>query len=306
MIKDTVIFIVGPTAIGKTRLSIKLAKTIKGEIISCDSMQVYKGMRILSQAPSQKERKIVKHHLVESLPPQKEYSVASFRKAASEFINSILNRKKVPIVVGGSGLYVKALIDGLFPSPKADIKFRKRMEKIVLKNGSKILYGKLLKIDHEAAKKIHPNDARRIIRALEIYHTIGKTMTELKSRTKGLKDKYDIKIFGITTPSRDDIYSRIDSRVDEMFEAGAIKEVKKLNRKKLSKTARAVLGYKEILGYLNGKYSLEEAKALLKLNTRHFAKRQLTWFKADKRIRWLDAARFSEENIIKKITREVG
>jgi len=301
----TVIFIVGPTAIGKTRLSIKLAPRINGEIISSDSMQVYKGLRTLSEAPAAAERKKARHYLAGILDPRKEYSVAAFRVRASRLIASIIKRRKVPIVVGGSGLYTKALIDGLFPSPKADLKFRSSMQKSILAHGAKILHERLARIDPQSAKTIHPNDARRIIRALEIYHSTGKTMTELKSQTRGLKDHYDIRIFGLTRP-REQIYKDIEARVDRMFGGPALNEVKRLKRKRLSKTAKAVLGFKEIMGYLDGEYDLKAAKSILKRNTRRFAKRQLTWFRADSRIRWFDLARISEEAVVRKIAKEAG
>ncbi len=302
---NVITFIVGPTAIGKTRLSVKLARRIDGEIVSCDSMQIYRGVNVLSQAPTVQDLKMAKHHLVGTLDPCSEYGVAFFRDKATSIINSIIKRKKRPIVVGGSGLYIKALVDGLFPSPPADLKFRKRMENFISAYGSKKLYRRLLKIDPEAAAKIHPNDKRRIIRALELFKTTGNTMTELKCRTKGLKNCYRIKIFGLTRP-RDEIYVNIDSRVDWMFKYGAIDEVKRLVRKNLSKTTRAILGYKEINGYLNDRYDLNTAKALMKKNTRHFAKRQLAWFRLDGRIKWFDVSKFSEEIIVNKIIKEIA
>lgn len=302
--EEYVLFIVGPTAIGKTRLAVTLAKRLHGEIISSDSMQVYKGMNILSQAPSKKERALAKHHLVGILDPKREYSAAVFIKKAGPVIEGIIRRKKTPIVVGGSGLYVKALIDGLFVSPEADMRFRKRMQTFVSRYGSKRLHDRLAKIDPLSAAGIHPNDARRIIRALEIFETTGRTMTELKATTKGLKDRYDIKIFGLIAP-REEIYSRIDSRVDKMFASGAVREARRLAMKRMSKTAGEVLGFKEIADYLDGEYDLECAKDLVKMNTRRFAKRQLTWFRPDKRIRWYNVTRDTEAKIIKKIMKEV-
>ncbi len=302
--KSAIVFVVGPTAIGKTSLAVKLAKKIKGEIISCDSMQIYKGMDILSQAPSKREKKSARHHLVGILDPVKDYSVAHFRKRAVSVIRSIINRKKVPIVAGGSGLYMKALIDGLFPSPPGDMKFRNRMQKFASRYGSKRLHDRLLKIDPGSAGKIHPNDVRRIIRALEIFETTHRTMTELKESTKGLKDHYNIKVFGLTAP-RERIYNRIDSRVDEMFASGAVREAKRLGKKKLSQTASAVLGLKEISGYLRGEYDIEDARDMVKMNTRRFAKRQLTWFRSDKRIRWFDITKKTGKYIIKQIAKEV-
>jgi len=298
--KGKVIFIVGSTAIGKSSLAMKLAKRLRGEIISADSMQVYKGMGIVSQAPSAKERALVKHYLVGCLAPEKEYSAAIFSKKAAAAIKSIIRRKKIPIVAGGSGLYIKALVDGLFPSPEADHAFRKRMADYAKRYGSPKLHAKLSAIDPEAALKIHHNDIRRIIRALEIYNSTGKTMTELKSGTKGLADSYDIRIFGLTAP-REKIYSNIDSRVDIMFDSPLIDEIARLRRKKLSKTAAAALGIKEVDRYLAGGYGLAEAKEMLKLNTRHFAKRQIAWFKPDVRIKWFDVAKMNEKEIVSNI-----
>jgi tRNA dimethylallyltransferase len=298
--KYSVIFIVGPTAIGKTPLGVKLAHKTGGEIISADSMQVYKSMEVISQAPTRKEKERVAHRLIGIIDPGKEYSVAAFRDQATRAIASAIKRKKVPIVVGGSGLYVKALIDGLFPSPEADEAFREKMYRIASKKGSSELHKELSAIDPDSAGRIHPNDTRRIIRALEIYKTTGKTMTEHKVETKGLKDKYDIKIYGLRAP-RGTIYEKINLRVDRMLDEGAVTEVLRLKKKALSRTARAVLGYKEIAGYLDGDYDFEAAREILKKNTRNFAKRQLTWFGADKRIKWFDVTKKSDGAIIKKI-----
>lgn len=297
----TIIFIVGATATGKTSVSVKLARRIKGEVISCDSMQVYKGLGVLSQAPRPSDTKNIRHHLVKSLSPQKEFSVAAFIKKAGRLIDDITSRKKIPIIAGGSGLYVKGLIDGLFPSPAADTKFRERMRAYSARHGNERLHEKLIQIDPAAASSIHPNDTRRVIRALEIWHSTGRTMTDLKGRTKGLAGKYDIKIFGLTAP-REIIYSNINNRVDRMLSGGAINEVKRLSKKRLSKTARAILGFTELSSYLKGECDLETARELMKRNTRRFAKRQLTWFRADKRIRWFDVSRLSEREIVTRIT----
>ena len=302
--QKTIVFVVGPTAIGKTALAIKVAQCIKGDIISADSMQVYKGMRILSQAPTTEEKRSTRHYLVNFLEPKREYNVAEFIKDASNAIDSIIKRKKIPVVVGGSGLYIRALIDGLFSSPKANLKFREKMTQFAAKYGSRKLHFKLLKIDPGSAKLIHPNDIRRIIRALEIYDSSGKTMTELKLSTRGLKDRYNIKIFGLIKP-KEDIYSHIDNRVDKMFRDRVVEEVKKLRRKRLSKTAEMVLGLNEISGYLDGKYDLEAAKDMLKMNTRRFAKCQLTWFRADHRIKWLDLNKISQMKAVRQISKEV-
>jgi len=303
-LKPTLIFIVGPTAAGKTRLSIKLAKRLKGEIISVDSMQVYKGMNITSQAATGRKRLGVRHHLVGELDPSKEYNVNIFREKAEEIIASILKREKIPIIVGGSGLYVKALIDGLFPSPKADMIFRLRMSKYAKKYGSPKLHKKLAKIDPDSAASIHPNDTRRIIRALELYDSTGKTMTELKLETKGIGDRFRIRMFGLNMP-REKIYEAINNRVEQMLKEGLTREVKRLSGKKLSKTARMALGYKEVLGFIEGKYGLDEARDMLKMNTRRFAKRQMAWFRAwGKRVTWFDPEKISAARIVKMIKRK--
>ncbi|MFA5255802.1 MAG: tRNA (adenosine(37)-N6)-dimethylallyltransferase MiaA [Candidatus Omnitrophota bacterium] len=302
--KKTVLFIVGPTAIGKTKLALRLAREIKGEIISCDSMQVYRGMNILSQSPGLSEKKKVRYHLVRFLSPGKEYSAGSFKRRAALLIDDIIGRKRLPIIVGGTGLYMKGLVDGLFPAPGADPKFRLDMYNYASRYGNKRLHRRLEKIDPASANAIHPNNVRRIVRALEICHFTGRTMTELKSGTKGIAAKYRIKIFGLTS-SREKIYSDINDRVDNMFKDGLIGEVKRLSGKRLSKTARAALGFKEALKFLNGEIDLETARDLIKQNTRRYAKRQLTWFRADNRIRWFDAERMNSRRIISAIKKEI-
>jgi len=283
-----VIVIVGPTAVGKTAFAIKVAEDTKGEIISADSMQAYRGMDIVSQKPTASEVRRVKHHLISFLKPEAEYSAAAFAGMARRRIIDIIKRGKTPIVVGGSGLYVKALVDGIFPSKGKDEKIRKRLRALAEKNGSAFLHERLKKIDPASAARIHPNDTKRIIRALEIYELEKKTKTSLKKETKGIRDEYDTKVFGLIM-DRSRLYRKIEKRVDLMFKKGLVREVGKLLRKNLSITARQALGIKEVEGYLNKAYSLQEAKDMLKSNTRRFAKRQLTWFRADKKILWINA-----------------
>jgi len=283
--KNKVIIIVGPTASGKTEAAIGLVGLIKSEIISCDSMQVYKDMPVLTQAPSGDDLKRIPHYLISEIAPEDEYSAAKFADNAKLLIKAILEKGKTPIIVGGTGLYVKALVDGLFPSPKKDEVFRKSLEEKAKKQGSKVLYNELKKNDPKAASKIYPNDTRRIIRALEVYHLTGIPISEHKKNTQGIKDIYDIVFLGINIP-RKKLYEIINTRVEKMFRNGLIPEVKKLLKRKLSMTARSALGIKEVEGYLKNNYGLEEAKELLKKNTRRYAKKQMTWFKVDKRIRW--------------------
>jgi len=279
-----VYFLVGPTASGKTALSLKLAEGLNAEIISCDSMCVYKGMDILTSKPSQAVRKKIPHHLIDIISPTKEFSVSEYRNLALDVIEDILKRGKTPLFVGGSGLYVRAVIDGLFPSAGRDVRFRKGQAGLAKKYGNLYVYNKLKRIDPESAERIHPNNLRYVIRALEIYHTEKKRPSDIRKNREPLR--YKVQIVGIEL-ERQELYKKIDDRVEEMLKEGLVKEVKQLSGKRLSITAKGALGYSEILGYIKGKYSLEEAKALLKKNTRHFAKRQMTWFRPDRRIQWI-------------------
>lgn len=285
-----IVFIVGPTATGKTEISLALAKKINAEIISCDSMQVYRGMDILTAKPSASLRKIIPHHLLGILCAEKEYNASKYYRDASRQIRKIQGKGKVPLVVGGTGLYMSILIDGIF-KVKAKLKdeaerARKKLLRQAEEHGSKWLYRRLLKIDREAAAKIHPHDARRIIRALEVFVATGQPISQLQKQRRGLSQDYQIKIFGLDM-ERDKLYQRIDRRVEKMFARGLVSEVKRLLKMKLSLTARYALGIREIKGYLDGAYGLEGAKQLLKKNTRNYAKRQITWFRKDKRINWI-------------------
>ena len=291
--KEKAIFIVGPTAVGKTRLAVKLAKKIKGEIISADSMQAYKGMDILSQKPTKRERSAAPHHLISFLKASDEYSAAIFSKMAEKKIKNIIKKRKIPIVVGGSGLYIKTLIDGIFPSKGKDEKIRQNLRQIADRKGSIFLHNKLKRVDPLAAQGIHPNDVKRVIRALEIYELEKKTKTSLKPKTRGIKERFNVRIFGLNM-DREKLYEGINKRVDLMFKKGIVTEVKKLLRQTLSITSRQALGIKEIEGYLNKTHDKTEAKEALKKNTRRFAKRQLTWFRADKRIVWLNIDEIGE------------
>jgi len=283
--KPKVIFILGPTGVGKSEFAARLAKKIKGEIISCDSMQIYKGMEILSQYPSEKLRKKIPHYLVGILSPSREWSAADFAREAEKIADNIIKRGKAPVIAGGTGLYARAFADGLSPSSPKDEKLRKRLYKEAKNIGSAKLYAKLKKIDPVYASKIHPNDTRRIVRAFEVYKLTGRPLSAHHKDTKGLNDKYLISTF-ILNRDREELYARINERVEEMFRRGVIDEVKKLRRLKLSKTAKAVLGFREIMSYIKGDLSLEEAKELIKMNTRRYAKRQLTWFRREKDAAW--------------------
>ncbi|MCX5695293.1 MAG: tRNA (adenosine(37)-N6)-dimethylallyltransferase MiaA [Candidatus Omnitrophica bacterium] len=283
----SIIFIVGPTAVGKSSVAVELARRIKGEIISCDSMQIYQGMEIITSKPSVHLRGKIKHHMIGVVSAEKEFNAAKFRKAAVKKVEEVIARGRVPIFVGGTGLYVSTLIDGIFEEKNSSPDIREKFYKLAKKYGNKYLYAKLKKADSSAAKKIHPHDAKRVIRALEVFAVTGKPISRMQKKRKGLGKDYNIKIFALNM-DRDSLYKKIDERVQGMFKAGLIKEVKALLGKNLSKTSRYAIGIRELSGYFQGRYDLEEAKRLMKRNSRHYAKRQLTWFRKNKRINWIN------------------
>lgn len=285
--KKEIIFIVGPTAAGKTETAVYLAKKLNAEIISCDSIQIYKDMDIISSMPPARLRKKAKHHLIDCVSPEREYNVVKYRGKAMAEINKIMKKGKIPLFVGGTGHYMSVLIDGIFKGASGNIKIRNRLYREAEISGSRSLHRKLQKIDTEAAGKIHPNDTKRIIRALEVFEATGRPISELQKERKGLCDRYDIKIFCLNM-ERAKLYKRIDARVDKMFKSGLIREVKRLLKYRLSKTASCAIGIRELKGFFDGSYDLEEAKRLVKRNTRQYAKRQLTWFRKDKRVRWIE------------------
>lgn len=284
---NKIIVIAGPTASGKTKTAVELAEIIDGEIISCDSMQVYRDMPILTQAPSWKEMKGIPHYLVSEISPESEYCAALFKENAGKIIAQIIERGKVPIITGGTGLYIKALIDGLFPAPEKSYDLRKKLENIVKEKGKEALYEDLSRHDPDTAEKIHPNDVRRVIRALEVFYLTGMAISSHKKNTKGIKNDYEIIMLGIN-PEREKLYENINARVEAMFKNGLVNEVKRVNKMNLSLTARSALGIKEVNDYLSGLCGIAEAKETLKQNTRRYAKRQMTWFRAEKRIKWFN------------------
>lgn len=303
--KNKIIFIVGPTGIGKTKVALKLVPKINAEIVSCDSMQVYRGMDIITSKPTRALRKRIPHHLIDIVSPSREYDVFKYRKTAIRKIKEIINRGKTPLFVGGTGLYMSSLIDGIFKAKSQNKLIRNWLYKQAEDLGSEYLYKRLKSIDHEAALKIHPHDTRRIVRALEVFETTGKPISKLQKLRKGLWDKYTIKIFCLNV-ERDKLYKRIEERVEEMFAKGLVKEAKKLLNLRLSKTAHQAIGIKELKGYFNGLYDLKQAKKLMKRTTRLYAKRQLTWFRKDKRINWTEISEKEKpEDIAKRLWKEL-
>ncbi|MDD5108658.1 MAG: tRNA (adenosine(37)-N6)-dimethylallyltransferase MiaA [Candidatus Omnitrophica bacterium] len=287
MLKKKIIFLVGPTGIGKSAVAINLAKKINAEIISCDSMQVYRKMDIITSKVTLAQRKKVRHHLLGIVEPSKEYNVARYRKDALSICDKLILKGKVPLFVGGTGLYYSIIIDGLFPKVPEDKLIRAKLNRQLGIKGSSYLHDKLSKIDPDASKKIHPNDARRIIRALEVYLKTGTPISVLQKSRVGLGREYEIEVFGLNL-KRQLLYDRINRRVDRMFHLGLINEVKSLLKHKLSKTATGAIGISELKDYFNGLHSLEDCKCLIQLNSRHYAKRQLTWFRKDKRVVWMN------------------
>ena len=298
MDKPNVIVICGPTASGKTALSIELAKQINGEIISADSMQIYKYMDIGSAKPTTEEMQGIKHYMLDFVEPDKRYSVAEYKLEAEKCIEEILSKNKVPIIAGGTGLYIDSLIYGIeFSDIKIDEEYRNSLEKLCEEKGLETLYNMAVNIDSKAMETISKNDKKRIMRVLEIYHETGKTKTqqELESRKNELK--YNYKVYAINW-DREKLYQRINKRVDIMIENGLIDEVRKLltNYKNMP-TAIQGLGYKEIKLYLDGEITKEEAIEKIKMETRRYAKRQFTWFRKNKQTIWVDGENDIKTNI---------
>lgn len=298
MKKEKVVVICGPTASGKTALSIELAKKINGEIVSCDSMQIYKEMDIGTAKTTKEEMQGIKHHMLDIISPEERYSVADYKKEAKNAIREILKKGKTPIVVGGTGLYVDSLIYEIeYPNIEFDEEYRKKLEIQVEKEGLENLYEQAKKIDPEAIKKISQNDKKRIIRILEIYHATGYNKTEQERKSREKEPEFDYKVYGLNMP-REKLYKRIDLRVDIMIKQGLIEEVEKIY-KKYSKfpTAMQGLGYKEVVEYLNNNLTKEEMIEKIKQESRRYAKRQLTWFRKNKQTIWIDGLANLEDNI---------
>ena len=301
--KNRVLVIVGPTAVGKTNLAIELAKKINGEVISADSMQVYKYMDIGTAKPALEEIQGIKHYMIDVFEPNEECNVAKYKEMAEECIQEILNKNKIPMIVGGTGLYINSVVDNIeFSETITDWDYRTKLEERANSEGSKVLHQELEKIDSEAAEKIHPNDLRRIVRALEVYYSTGKPISFHNKLSRQNPSKYSFVMIGLNM-ERADLYKRIDLRVNKMLEQGLVEEVKSLMGRFVSPedTSMQGLGYKEILDFLEGRISLNEAVEIIKTNSRRYAKRQLTWFRRDQRIQWFDMNDDLENNIKKTL-----
>lgn len=288
--KEKLIVIVGPTGIGKTSLSLEIAKRLDGEIISADSMQIYQYMNIGTAKVLEGEMENITHHLLDFLKPDEDFSVSDFRKKAKQTITMINNKNKIPILVGGTGLYVNSLVYDLnFTKVASDESIRSKLEEIRDDNGNEYLLNMLKEVDPKSAEKINLNDTKRIIRAIEIYEISGKPMSQHNNNFRQLNNDYDLIMIGLNM-YRQDLYEKINQRVDRMIDEGLVDEVKTLLDSGYGKDliSMQAIGYKEIIMYLEGTISLDRAIEMIKKGSRNYAKRQLTWFRRDHRIKWFN------------------
>ena len=300
MNKIPIIVIVGPTASGKTAVSIRLAKELDGEIISADSMQIYKGLDIATAKPTKEEMQGIPHHLMSFVDNSEKFSVAQYLEKAREVISDIHQRGKMPIVVGGTGLYISSLVDNIiFDDISSNGEVRARLTKEAEEIGNEAMLKRLMEIDEETAKTLHPNNLTRIIRALEAYELSGITMSELKRRSREEETPYNACMIGLNFRDRQKLYDRINLRVDKMAKEGMVEETFEFYKNESGNTVCQAIGYKELIPYFEGKATLQECLETLKRETRRYAKRQLTWFRRDERIYWiyLDET-IGEKNII--------
>ena len=312
MAKKPLIVLTGPTAVGKTALSIRLAGALKGEIISADSMQVYRHMDIGSAKVTKDEMEGVPHHLIDVLEPEEEFNVAVFQQMAKKALEEIYSRGNIPIVAGGTGFYIQALLyDIHFEDDTGEGPLRKELEELARQRGEAYLHEQLEKIDPVSARLIHPNNVKRVIRAIEYYRQTGEPISGHNERERKRLSPYHF-LYYVMHMDRAVLYERINRRVDQMLEAGLVEEVRALKERGVRRgmTSMQGIGYKEILDYLDGVCTLEEAVYILKRDTRHFAKRQLTWFKRERDVRWLNPADFENdmdqmlEHILKECRQE--
>lgn len=287
MSKPLVVIISGPTASGKTGLSIEIAKRFNGEIVSADSMQIYKSMDIATAKPTKDETAEIRHHLIDFVEANENFSVAKYKQLALSAIDNILSRGKLPIVCGGTGLYIDTLMNNTVFLDYEDSGIRERLEKRKESDGVEGLYEELKKVDPDTACRLHLNDSKRIIRALEVYYLTGKTISEQNSLSHKEESPYDFLLFVLSAHNREILYKRINDRVDKMLDMGLVEEAGSFFASDISKTAKQAIGYKELKPYLDGEISLETAVEKLKMETRRYAKRQLTWFRNKKNVNWL-------------------
>lgn len=298
MQQKPMIILTGPTAVGKSALSVELAKKINGAVISADSMQVYRHMDIGSAKITPEEMQGVTHYMIDELEPDEEFHVVRFVTMAKEYLKEIYADGKIPIIAGGTGFYIQALLYDIdFTEQQCDETYRRQLEDLAREHGAEYLHGILREVDPASAEAIHANNIKRVIRALEFYHLSGKKISEHNETERQKQSPYNFAYF-VLTDERVKLYERIDRRVNAMIEAGLVEEVKKLKSMGCSREMVSMqgLGYKEILAYLDGGCTLEEAVYIIKRETRHFAKRQLTWFKRERDVIWLDKQAFGYDD----------
>lgn len=300
MKKPLVVAVVGPTASGKTALAIEIAKRFGGEIVSADSMQIYKNMDIATAKPSEQEMAEVKHHLIGFLEPDESFSVAAYKQLAMEAIDDIISRGKLPVVVGGTGLYVDTLINNTEFLDYEKRGIRDELTKRAQKEGIISLYNELMRVDPDTAQRLHLNDEKRIIRALEVYYSTGLTISRQCELSHLTESSYSWCIIGLTAKERQFLYDRINLRVDLMMQQGLIKEAEDFFASRISNTAKQAIGYKELKPYFDGVCSLDEALDNLKMQTRRYAKRQLTWFRKNGDIFWLEIDTLSKAQLVEE------
>lgn len=295
--KKSLVIIAGPTAVGKTDISIEIAKRLNGEIVSADSMQIYKYLDIGSAKPTPEEMQEIKHYLIDEIDPRAEFSVSEYKELAKKYIKEVSLKGKLPIVAGGTGLYVNSLVyDMDFSNASSNKEIRDKLTKEYEEYGSEYLHNKLKEVDSKASQRIHPNNVQKVIRALEIFYTTGESIKDFSSDLVENED-YNYILIGLNR-DREELYERVNKRVGIMIDNGLIEEVKNLVNMglKVEDISMKGIGYKEIIGYLDGEYDLDRAVYLIKRNTRRYAKRQLTWFKRYKKMKWFNL----DENINKE------
>ncbi len=298
--KRPLIILTGPTAVGKTALSIGLAKAVEGEIISADSMQVYKGMDIGTAKIAPEEMDGVPHYLVDELEPWEEFNVVVFQKLCKQYMEQIYAKGKIPIIVGGTGFYIQSVLYDIdFTENEADTSYRQMLERKAEDEGAEVLHQELAKVDQESAEQIHPNNVKKVIRALEYYHQTGQKISEHNETQRQKESPYDFIYYVLSLP-REILYDRINKRVDLMRQEGLEEEVKRLEERGCTREMVSMqgLGYKEILDAFTGKCTMDEAFDKIKLETRHFAKRQFTWFRRERAVTWLDKEKYDGEDAL--------
>lgn len=307
--KKTLVILTGPTAVGKTKASIGLAKAIGGEIISADSMQVYKQMDIGSAKIKPSEMDGIPHYLIDILEPDEEFHVVLFQQMAKQAIQKIYEKGKIPILVGGTGFYIQAVLYDIdFSENEKDTSYREELEKLAQTKGAEYLHDRLREVDEKSAQDIHANNVKRVIRALEYFHQTGEKISEHNEEQRKKVSPYNFSYF-VLNDERAHLYERINLRVDQMINEGLVREVQSLKEKGYTRDMVSMqgLGYKEMLDYLDNKCSLEEAVEIIKRDTRHFAKRQITWFKRESDVTWIDKKEYdyNEERILKAMLQEL-